>query len=63
MNVQSTVSNQSTHQPKPSRITRRPSPLWPKSLKEAEQLAQLVFDAKLAPKGVDCHLDLTRLGR
>jgi len=51
MNMQSAMSNQSTHQPKPNRITRRPSPLWPKSLKEAEQLAQLVFDAKLAPKG------------
>ena len=32
-------------------LARRPSPLWPKSLTEAEQLAQLVFDAKLAPKG------------
>jgi len=51
MNMQSAMSNQSTHQPKPNRLTLRPSPLWPKSLKEAEQLAQLVFDAKLAPKG------------
>ena len=51
MNMQSAMSNQSTYQPKPNRMTRRPSPLWPKSLKEAEQLAQLVFDAKLAPKG------------
>ena len=51
MNMQSAMSNQSTYQPKHNRIIRRPSPLWPKSLKEAEQLAQLVFDAKLAPKG------------
>ena len=51
MNIQTAISTQSTHQPKPNRLTRRPSPLWPKSLKEAEQLAQLVFDAKLAPKG------------
>jgi len=51
MNMQAATSNQSTHQPKTSPLTRRPTPLWPKSLKEAEQLAQLVFDAKLAPKG------------
>jgi len=51
MNMQATMSIQSKDQSKPSRLTRRPSPLWPKSLKEAEQLAQLVFDAKLAPKG------------
>ena len=51
MNMQATVSHPSINLPKSSRLTRRPSPLWPKSLKEAEQLAQLVFDAKLAPKG------------
>ena len=49
--MQAATSNQSTHQPKTSPLTRRPTPLWPKSLKEAEQLAQLVFDAKLAPRG------------
>ena len=51
MNMHATVSHPSINLPKSSRLTRRPSPLWPKSLKEAEQLAQLVFDAKLAPKG------------
>jgi len=51
MNTQSAMSDQSKYHPKPNRLIRRPSPLWPKSLKEAEQLAQLVFDAKLAPKG------------
>ena len=51
MNMQATVSNQSINPLKPSQLTRRHSPIWPKSLKEAEQLAQLVFDAKLAPKG------------
>ena len=51
MNINSAISNQSINPSKPNRLARRPSPLWPKSLKEAEQLAQLVFDAKLAPKG------------
>ena len=51
MNMHATVSHPSINLLKSSRLTRRPSPLWPKSLKEAEQLAELVFDAKLAPKG------------
>ena len=49
--MHATVSHPSINLSQHIRLTRRPSPLWPKSLKEAEQLAELVFDAKLAPKG------------
>ena len=50
MTLQFAINDRST-KPKPTRLARRPSPIWPKSLKEAEQLAELVFDAKLAPRG------------